>query len=105
MLSCWREESVKNWVETDITVDNALKPGIVQYLLDTPQNNGTQMYVEGAVGVWKFEASRVFNQDWIDTASSQLDVEIDGALIFARKAKYQHAGAHIDVNPEGEIPR
>ena len=94
---------MKNWVETDIAVDNALKPGIVQYLLDTPQNDGTQMYVEGAVGVWKFEASRVFNQDWIDTASSQLDVEIDGALIFSRKAKYQHTGAHIDVNPEGEI--
>ena len=94
---------MKNWVETDIAVDNALKPDIVRYLLDTPQNEGTQMYVEGAVGVWQFEASRVFNQDWINSASNQLGVEINSALIFARKAKYQHAGAHIDVNPDGDI--
>lgn len=94
---------MRNWIETDIAVDNALKVDIKQYLIDTPQNEGTQMYVKDAVGVWQFEASKVFNQDWIDTTSARLGIEINSTLIFARKAKYQHAGAHIDVNPINDI--
>ena len=94
---------MRNWIETDIAVDNALKFDIKQYLIDTPQNEGTQMYVKDAVGVWQFEASKVFNQDWIDTTSARLGIEINSTLIFARKAKYQHAGAHIDVNPINDI--
>ena len=94
---------MKNWVETDIPVDNALKSGVIKYLTDTPQNEGTQMLVTNSVGVWSFDANKVFNQDWIRKTSDRLGVEINNALIFARKAKYQHAGAHIDVNADGEI--
>ena len=93
---------MQNWIETDISVENALNPTIIKKLKDAPQNEGTQMLVPGVVGVWSFHASKVFNQDWIDTASNRLGVEINNALIFARKAKYQHAGAHIDVNTDND---
>ena len=91
---------MKNWVETNIAVDNALNSSIMKKLIDTPQNEGTQMYVEGVVGVWSFKAYEVFDKEWIDSSSEELGVEINNALIFNRKAKYQHAGAHIDINSD-----
>ena len=93
---------MKNWVETDISVKNALKIDVKQHLLSNPQNEGTQLLIEDCVGVWQMDAQEVFNDDWVRTVNSALNLDITGALIFARRAGYQHPGAHIDVNPSAD---
>ena len=91
-----------NYIETGISVENALKIDVKKYLLGNPQNEGTQLLIEDKVGVWQMNAHEVFNSEWIHTVNSALNLDITGALIFARSAGYQHPGAHIDVNPSAE---
>ena len=48
------------------------------------------------------DAQEVFNEDWVRSVNAALNLDITGALIFARRAGYQHPGAHIDVNPSAD---
>jgi hypothetical protein len=93
---------MQNWIQTDISVEGALKMNVKAHLLSDPYNSGTQLIIEDKVGVWQMNSDEVFNDDWVELMKEKLDLTVTGALIFARKAGYQHPGAHIDVNPIGE---
>ena len=93
---------MQNWIETDIGVENALIFDVKKYLTENPQNSGTQIYMENKVGVWQMNVDQIFNSDWVAMVKERLDLTVTGALIFARRAGYQHPRAHIDVNPIGE---
>ena len=71
---------MKNWVETGISVKNALKIDVKQHLLNNPQNEGTQLLIEDCVGVWQMDAQEVFNEDWVRSVNAALNLDITGAL-------------------------
>ena len=89
---------MNNWLELDIPVDGAftLDP---RSFLDFPYNLYNQLYIPQHGGVWQVPAKEIFDQSWLADVEAKLDIKVDAALVFYREGGYQHAGAHIDVEP------
>ena len=89
---------MNNWLELDISVDGALTLDPKSFL-DFPYNPYNQLYIPQHGGVWQVPANEIFNQSWLADVEAKLDIKVDAALVFYREGGYQHAGAHIDVEP------
>jgi len=89
---------LNNWLELDISVDGALTLDPKSFL-DFPYNPYNQLYIPQHGGVWQVPANEIFNQSWLADVEAKLDIKVDAALVFYREGGYQHAGAHIDVEP------
>lgn len=89
---------MNNWLELDIPVDGALTLDPRSFL-DFPYNLYNQLYIPQHGGVWQVPANEIFNRHWLADVEAKLDIKVDAALVFYREGGYQHAGAHIDVEP------
>lgn len=89
---------MNNYLELDIPVDGALTLDPKSFL-DFPYNLYNQLYIPQHGGVWQVPANEIFNQSWLADVEAKLDIKVDAALVFYREGGYQHAGAHIDVEP------
>lgn len=91
---------MNNWIETNFSVANAFHTDPKDFFLNHPEF--LQMQSEGGA-VWQLENSLnfVLKEDFVKKLNRYFDIEINGLLVFYRKARYQHPGAHIDVDPQG----
>ena len=89
---------MKNWVETDLSVENAFSVDPREYLRNHPEF--IQVDTGGAT-VWQCDHRLVLTKEFTALLNNYFSCDITGILAFYRKAGYQHPGAHIDVDPQG----
>ena len=94
---------MNNWLETGYPVDHALNIDVKDFCLSNPMQDGiTQLWNE-KVGVWQLPAEHIFKKQWLQETNKYFNVDITGGLIFYRTPKYQHPGAHTDVDPQNGV--
>jgi len=89
---------MKNWVETDLSVENAFSIDPREYLRNHPEF--IQVDTGGAT-VWQCDHRLVLTNEFTALLNNYFSCDITGILAFYRKAGYQHPSAHIDVDPQG----
>ena len=90
---------MKPYLELEIPTEGALQFDLKKEFLKFPLNMHNQMWLEGCGGVWQVPASELFDTDWLNMFEEKTRLKVDAGLVFYRAGGYQHAGAHIDVEP------